>query len=355
MVVLKDDHGLLELICDMNISEQSTTLEVDSQNNDKCMTDFMENPQMVEEQVDNTPLLEADFQSSQENIMVDDLGTIFESEDHEDSDVNGEKSINSPATSPNESNDTFLLSLVNINGQTTKLTPSMMGPSVEKSEQLGPSAVEARHPQYRRRSSASSISIDDIDSSQSSASLSLSSVRYKQPSVPERMTSRMRRSSSAGDASQSKNPNTLSLNKRHKFRRRSSLPGLTTTNATWDSIDLSESMVKPSPMIEKLRKKSHKKKSAYDAASRMIQELNESEAMAAAIAAAIVTEKKVEHEDETKKRQEETKEKSRRISRPVVIIDEPDDDGDYLSMGSDDLSVHLGSSMNLDFSQSSIF
>jgi hypothetical protein len=209
--------------------------------------------------------------------------------------------------------------------------------------------------------------MDDIDSSQSSACSSRSSVRYnynyKQHFVPERIThystSRIR-SSSAGDNSQPKNPNTLALNKRHKFGRKSSLPGLNTTNATWDwdSIDSSESVVKTSPMIEQLRKKSHKKRSASAyAASRMIQELNESEGMAAAIA--IATEKKVAHEDKTKKRQDErkTKEKSSRISRPVVIIDEPDDDGD-LSMGSDDLSVsvHLGSlmSMNLDFSQSSI-
>eukprot|EP00550_Attheya_septentrionalis_P007862 CAMPEP_0198287020 /NCGR_PEP_ID=MMETSP1449-20131203/5958_1 /TAXON_ID=420275 /ORGANISM="Attheya septentrionalis, Strain CCMP2084" /LENGTH=347 /DNA_ID=CAMNT_0043984903 /DNA_START=187 /DNA_END=1230 /DNA_ORIENTATION=+ len=332
---------------------QSITIDGDTKDKDRCMKeheDFMRNLQMEKERVDNEPPFQTDFQSSlRSSITFDDLGTIFETDDHKDSDVNGDdKSTNSPAASTKVCNDNFLqtMSDVNTNVQKTKVTPSM-SPNVELNDNLGPS-VEARRPPYRRRSSTSSstISTYDIDSSQSSSShLDV----YKQPFAEARMTATLMRSSSSGDLLKYNDANKLSSNRRQTCRLSPSLPGSSTTNSFRDYADPFKSVVKPSPMIELLRKKSKKQKSAY-AASQMIQEINEAEAMLVVIA-----KQEVADEHATNKEQEVQKKlKSNRMFRPVITIDEPDDDGG-LSMGSDDLSVYVGRSTELDFSQSSIF
>eukprot|EP00978_Attheya_sp_CCMP212_P027135 scaffold90482_cov52-Attheya_sp.AAC.7 len=348
----RDDHIPLEveLYQAVLISDKSKSLEGDSKDNDRCMADhmdFMRNLQMEKERVDNCNILETDFLSSLASIAIDDLGTIFENDDHEDS---GIKSANSPAASAEVCHDKFLqtVSDVDTNGQKTKLTPSM-SPNVEINDKLGPS-VEARRPPYRRILSNSSLSIptDDIDSSQSSMSSRSSShsLFSKQSFAEPRLTTRMR-SSSSGDLSKYKHASKLSSLKRQMFGRRSSLPGVCTPNSTWDYVDPSKSVLEPSPMLELLRKKSLKETKTANAASRMIEGINEAEAMAAAIA----KNKTKEDHETNKEREAQKKHQSNSFFRPVVTIDEPDDDG-ALSMGSDDLSVSLGRSTELDFSQS---
>jgi hypothetical protein len=351
----------VELYQDVLISDKSESLAVDSKDNDHCEMDhvhFMQNLHIEKERVNNDPILETDvFQSSLASIAIDDLDTIFEIDLNEDS---GTNSTNSPAVSGEVCHDKFLqtMSDVDTNAQKTKLTPSM-SPNVEMNDQLGPS-VESRRPAYRRRSSTgSTLSTYDLDSSQSGSSRSSSHSLYSKQSF-----TRMR-SNSSGDLSKYNHTSKFSSSQRQTFGRRSSLPGLCTPNSTWDtSVAESSPMIEmlrknslktryadmESPMIKKIRKSSLKTKDAH-AASLMIQEINEGEAMAAAIA-----QKKAQENHETNKEREAQKNKpqsqSKRIVRPFITMDEPDDDGD-LSMGSDDLSVSLGRSMNLDYSQSS--
>eukprot|EP00978_Attheya_sp_CCMP212_P000495 scaffold988_cov49-Attheya_sp.AAC.4 len=287
---------------------------------------------------DNDSFVPSEVHSSMESITVDDLGTIFETEHYEDSDTSSSKrSKNSPVTSQKLFDDKLQKSTSVVNTFEGKTEGVSGDANFEISQKLGP-LLEARRPMYGRTFSSSSRSSEDIDSSQSSARTSHSAL-YEQTFVLDRNLAGMK-SKSSSDLLKYKKTSKVPPSRRQMIRRSFSFSGSSTQNETWAYIDSSKSVVESSPKIEKLRKKNHQTKSSYTA-SRMIQETNEAEAMAEAIAAA---KRKVTDENATKNEQEtQRKSISYRISRPVVTIDEPDDDGHF-----DDLTVLLGRSKELD-------
>eukprot|EP00550_Attheya_septentrionalis_P003277 CAMPEP_0198289756 /NCGR_PEP_ID=MMETSP1449-20131203/7836_1 /TAXON_ID=420275 /ORGANISM="Attheya septentrionalis, Strain CCMP2084" /LENGTH=333 /DNA_ID=CAMNT_0043988143 /DNA_START=301 /DNA_END=1302 /DNA_ORIENTATION=+ len=333
MDLRRDDQLVLEVVlCRYALSSEQPiiTMECDSEESDHDMKD----------DGDNDSFVPSEFHSSMESITVDDLGTIFETEHCEDSDTSsGKRSKNSPVTSQKVCNDKLLKSTSLVNTFEGKTEGVSGDANFEISRKLGP-LLEARRPKHGRRFSGSSRSSEDIDSSQSSARTSHSALS-EQSFVLDRNRAG-RKSKSSSDLFNSRKTSKLPPNRRQMIRRSFSFPGSCTQNETWAYIDSSKSVAESSPYIEKLRKKSYKTKSSYTA-SRTIQETNEVEAMAAAIAAA---KRKITDENATKNEQEtHRKSLSYRISRPVVSIDEPDDDGHF-----DDLTVLLGRSMELDLS-----
>eukprot|EP00978_Attheya_sp_CCMP212_P015094 scaffold38823_cov48-Attheya_sp.AAC.1 len=300
--------------------------------------DSEESDHDIKDNGDNDSFLPSEVHSSMESITVDDLGTIFETEHYEDSDTSsGKRSKNSPVTYQKLCNDKLLKSTSVVNTFEGQTEGESGDTNFEISQKLGP-LLEARRPKYGRTFNGSSRSSEDIDSSQSIARTSHSAL-YEQTFFQDRNLAGME-STSSSDLLKCKKTSKVSPNRRQMIRISFSFPGSSTQNETWAYIDddSSKSVVESSSKIEKLRKKSHKTKSSHTA-SRTIQETNEAETMAAAIAAA---KRKATDEHATKNEQEtQRKSISYRISRPVVTIDEPDDDFD-------DLAVLLGRSMELD-------